>query len=141
MVDARGAQLDREAHARTVAELVAVQSQAETGVPTCGQHDPRLVLGEGVRAARLTEHVDPAGVRSTGRKHLPGDQIDVLGPPVGELRRHHVGAEKRCLRGELGRDTHRPRLVLDAEPVAALDLDGGGALCAHLGDSRADQGA
>ena len=141
MVDARGAQLDREAHPRTVAELVAVHSKAKTGIPTCGQHDPRLVLGEGVRTVRLTEHVDPAGVRSAGREHLTGDQLDVLGATVGKLRRHHVGAEKRCLGGELGCDTQRPRLVLDAESVAALDLDSGRSLGAHLRDSGADQGA
>jgi len=34
VVDARGAHLDREAHARTVAQLVAVHSQAETCIPT-----------------------------------------------------------------------------------------------------------
>jgi len=62
-----------EAHTRTMAELVGVHPKAETGVPTCGQHNPRLVLCEGVDAVRLTEHVDPARMRSAGREHLTDD--------------------------------------------------------------------
>ena len=104
MVDASRAHLDCEADAGTVTKLVAVHAQAETGVPTRGQHDPRLDLGEGVPAVRLAEHVDPTGVGSTGREHLADDQLDVLGPPVRKLRWHHMGPEKRCLGGELAGD-------------------------------------
>ena len=46
-------------------------------------------------------------------------------------------AEEGGLGGELARDPQDARLVVDVEPVAALDLDGGGAERAHLGDEPA----
>ena len=52
-----------------------------------------------------------------------------------------MGAKKRCLRSELSGDSQRTRLVLNAEAVAALDLNGGRALGAHLGHTRTDKRA
>ena len=127
VVDAGRAELDREPHARARTQLVAVHAQPEPGRPTGLQHGTRLVLGEGVGGVRLAEHVDPAGVRRGGRQHRAGDQIDVAGPVVPPLRRHDVGPEQRGLGGDLAGDPQQPGLVVDGEPVAALDLHGGGA--------------
>jgi hypothetical protein len=51
-----------------------------------------------------------------------------------------MGAEKRCLRCELGSDPQRTRLIVNAEAVATLDLDRGRSLGAHLDNTRADKG-
>ena len=56
------------------------------------------------------------------------------GPVARVLGRHHVRAQEGGLGRELAGDPQRPRLVVDGQPVAALDLDGGGALGTHLGD-------
>ena len=56
------------------------------------------------------------------------------GSPLG----HDVGAEERRLLGELPGDRQDAGLVVDGQAVAALDLDGGRALAAHLGDQPGD---
>ncbi len=50
---------------------------------------------------------------------------------------YDVRPEERGLLGELPGHGEAPRLVADGQAVAALDLDGGGALPAHLGDQVA----
>ena len=133
MVDAGRAELDRQPYAGTRPQLVAVHAQPEPGRSAGLQDGPRLVLGEGVGGVRLAEHVDPAGVRRGGREHRAGDQVHVAGPVVPPLRRHDVGPEQRGLGGHLAGDPQQPGLVVDGEPVAALDLHRGGAGGPELG--------
>ena len=113
--------------------------QAETRLASRGQHPPRLLLGERVRAVRLAEHVDPAGVRRAGAQHRPGHQVDVLVAAAGVLLGHDVRPEERRLVGLLPGDPQRAGLVRDREPVAALDLDRGRALRPHLADAAASR--
>jgi hypothetical protein len=77
-------------------------------------------------------------VRRAGGEHRAGDQGDVLVGPARVLGRDDVGAEERRLRGDLGGQPQAARLVLDRQPVPALDLHGGRALPPHLGE-QADQ--
>jgi hypothetical protein len=51
-----------------------------------------------------------------------------------------VGAEEGGVLGELTGHREAARLVVDRQPVSALDLDGGGALGPHLGDEPGDVG-
>ena len=67
-----------------------------------------------------------------------GHQVDVLRRVVGVLLGHDVRAEERRLLGELPRHRQAARLVVDGQPVAALDLHRGGALPAHLVDQPGD---
>ena len=66
-------------------------------------------------------------------QHRAGDQVHVAGPVVPPLRRHDVGPEQRGLGGHLAGDPQQPGLVVDGEPVAALDLDRRGAGGPELG--------
>ena len=104
------------------------------------EHAAGLVLGEGVRRGRLAEDVDPAGVRRAGREHRPADEVEVGGAVVARLGRHDVGPEEGRLVGDLAGQPQRAHLVVDGQPVAALDLDGRRAERAHLGDARPQQG-
>jgi hypothetical protein len=90
-----------------------------------------------VRARRLAEDVDPPGVRRAGFEHRPGDQVKVV-PRVNVIGAD-VRAEERCLVGDFAGEAQQPGLVLDGEPVPALDLDSGGALGAHLRDPGSEQ--
>ena len=96
---------------------------------------PRLV---GVEGALLAERVHPARVRRRRLEHRAGDQVDVAGRVVGVLGRHDVRAEERGLVGELAGHGQAAGLVADGQPVAGLDLDGRGALAAHLLDQPGD---
>ena len=103
-----------------------------------GEQDrARLLVVEG---AAFAEGVDPARVRGGGFEHRAGDEVDVAGRVLGVLRGHDVGAEERRLLGELPRHREAPGLVEGGQAVAALDLDGGGALAPHLGDEPGDVG-
>ena len=111
--------------------------------PACAsgdEHGPRLVLGEGVRRVRLAEDVDPPRVRSRCLQHRPRDQLEVCRAVARRTRAAPRGRRGRSSRGELAGDAQRPRLVLDGQAVAALDLDGRRALGAHLGDAGGDEG-
>ena len=131
-----GADLGRDLDAGTGAELVRMDARPQPRGHAGREHRPRLV---GAERAVLAEHVDPAGVRRAGLEHRAGDEVDVgrrRSAPPG----HHVGAEERRLLGGLPRDRERAGLVADGEAVAALDLDGRGALRPHLGDVPGDVG-
>ena len=60
--------------------------------------------------------------------------------PIGPGRAH-VRSEERRLVGDFAGQAQQPGLVLDGEPVAALDLDGTGALGVHFRDPGAEQGS
>ena len=124
-------ELAGEPDAGAGAELVGVQPAAQALGRTGLQDRPGLVR---VERAALAEHVDPPGVRRAGLQHRAGHQVDVRRGVVGVLRRDHVRAEEGGLVGDLPGDRERAGLVGDGEPVAALDLDGRGALPAHLVD-------
>jgi hypothetical protein len=130
VVDRRGAELDRELHARAWAELVAVHAQAEAGRPSRLEHRARLL---DVERAVLAEDVDPARVRRAGAQHVAGDERDVVVRPVRVLGRDDVRAEERDVVGELRRDLAAAPLRLDVEAVARLDLDVGDAGPQRLG--------
>ena len=70
--------------------------------------------------------------RASGR-----DQVEVGRAVAARLRRYDVGAEEGRLVGDLAGQPQRALLVVDVEPVAALDLDGRRAERAHLGDAGA----
>jgi hypothetical protein len=139
VVHAGGAELDRQQRARPVPQLVAVHPQAQPRVAPGGQHRARLVAVEGVGRVWLAEDVDPLRVRGSRRQHRPGDELDVCRAVAGRLGRHHVRPQERRLLGELAGDAQRPRLVLDGQAVAALDLHGGRALGPHLRHAGGDQ--
>jgi hypothetical protein len=109
-----------------------VHAQAESRGAPGGQHGAGLVAVERVRAGRLAEDVDPAGVRGAGVEHRAGDEGKVVGRV--DAWRADVRAEERRLVGDLAGQAQQAGLLLDAEPVAALDLDGAGALAAQLRD-------
>ena len=133
MVDGDQAQLGGQPDAGAGAELVGVQPPSQAPGRPGGEDGAGLVL---VERAALAEHVDPPGVRRGRLEHRAGDQGDVL-VRVAALG-DDVRAEERRLVGELPGDRQAARLVEDREPVAALDLDGRGALAAHLGHQRGD---
>ena len=60
---------------------------------------------------------------------------------IGVLGRHDVRAEEGHLRRHLGGEPREPRLVVDGEPVAGLDLERRRALGAQLGDEPGEAGA
>jgi len=62
------------------------------------QDDPRLV---DVECALVAEHVDPAGKRSAGVKHLARHQLDVALSVIAVFGGHHMRTEKRGFTGEL----------------------------------------
>ena len=137
MVDRGEAELAGQAYAGTGTELVGVQPTGEPLRVAGGQDGPGLV---GVERTGLAEDVDPLRVRRSRLEHRTGDEVDVAGRVVGVLRRHDVGAEEGGLVGVLLRDRQAARLVEGAESVAALDLDGRGALPAHLRDEAGHVG-
>jgi len=79
VVDAGRAELDGEPHPGAGGELVPVHPEPEAGIAPGLEHGTRFVAVEGVRARRLAEDVDPAGLGGAGREHLAGDQLDVGG--------------------------------------------------------------
>ena len=139
MVDRDEAELAGQLHAPAVRQLVGVEASAQAAVGPGGEDGSRLVDVEG---AVLAEHVDPPGVRCGRREHGAGDEVDVvLGGGVSlELDGDDVGAEEGRVLGELAGHREAARLVVDRQPVSALDLDGGGALGPHLGDEPGDVG-
>ena len=68
VVGGGGAELDRELHARAVAELVGVHARGQAALEAGGEDRARLVAVEG---ALLAEDVDPAGVGRAGVEHGP----------------------------------------------------------------------
>ena len=74
VVDGCRAELDREAHAVALAELVAVHAHAEARGRAGLEHAARLL---GRERAALAERVDPARVRRARREHLADDEVDV----------------------------------------------------------------
>ena len=137
VVRRRRAELDREQDALARAELAGVDPGDQPARPAGRQHRPGLIDAE--RAA-LAEHVHPAGVRRAGVEHRAAHQVHVRSGVPLELGRDHVRAEVGHLPGGLGRQRHRPRLVLDRQPVAGLALEGGGALREHLRREPAQPG-
>ncbi len=91
MVDGCRAELDREAHAAALAELVAVHAHAEAR-GRAGLEDAAGLLGR--ERAALAERVDPARVRCAGVEHLADDEVDVrVGGAVGVVGERGVLAE------------------------------------------------
>ena len=133
----RRAELDREQDALTRAELAGVDPGDQPARLAGRQHRAGLVDAE--RAA-LAEHVDPARVRRAGVEHRAAHQVHVRSGVTLELGRDHVRAEVGHLVRGLGRQGHRPRLVLDRQPVPGLALEGGGALREHLRRQPAQPG-
>ena len=123
MVHTRGRELHGQRHTRPLAELVAVDPQAETCVAGRRQDATGLVFGE---SAALAEDVCPADVREDGVEHGTADQVRVL------LRVRtggdQVRAEVRDL-VDLGRgDPGAAGFVVHVQPVARLALQVGGPL-------------
>ena len=133
VVDRRAAELDPEAHAVAVAELVGMQAQAEAVAAPRLEHRPALLGGE---RARLAEGVDPAGMGCAAVQHLPAHEGDVVVGPPGVLVGYDVGAEERRLRGELACDAQQALFVLGRQAVAGLDLDRGRPGAPGLGEQR-----
>ena len=129
VVDRGQPELGGEQHAGARAELAGVQPALQAVRRPGPEHRAGLVDVEGTL---LAEGVDPARVRRRGLEHRAGHQLDVAGRVIGVLGRDDVRAEERGLVGELPRHCQAARLVVDGQPVAGLDLDGGGALPAHL---------
>ena len=143
MVDAHRPELAGQSHARPGAQLVAMHAHGQAGGATGPQDHPGLVLGEGVRRQRLAEHIDIRG-RTLGddrRQHRPGHQIEVCRAVGGILGRHDVRSEEGDVRRDLAGQAQQSKLVLDAQPVTTLDLDGRRALTPQLGDPRGQQRA
>ena len=137
VVDGGQAELGGQPHPGAGAELVGVQPAREAGGRPGGEDGAGLV---GVEGTGLAEGVDPAGVRRRGLQHRTGDEVDVPGRVVGVLGRDDVGTEERRLLGEEPRHREAAGLVVDGQAVAALDLQRGGALAAHLLDQPRDVG-
>ena len=135
VVDAGRAELDRELDAGAVAELVAVDPQPE---PRARPASSTARASSSVKACAECGSQKTSTQRACGAaavEHRPGHQVEVCRSVAGVLGRHDVRAQEGRLGGELARDPQRPRLVLDGEAVATLDLDGRRALGAHLGDA------
>ena len=135
MVHARRAEPHRQPHARPRPELVAVDPQPEASGPRRLQDLPSLLGVERVWTGRFAEHVRPSRVRHSGGEHRAGHQVEVCRAVAGILRRDDVGAQKRCLRGELAGQAEGARFTFDAELVTALDLHRRRPLGAQLGDA------
>ena len=131
MVHARSVERHGELHAFAGAELAGVNAHTQPAGRARREHTPRLFDRE---RAGLAEDVDPAGVRRAGVEHGARDEVDVGVGVVGVLGRNDVGAEEGDLVGDGRRDRDEPRLVVDTQPVAALDLDGRRALPVELAD-------
>ncbi len=102
-----------------------------------GQHGTRLFDVEG---PRLAEGVAPAGRRRRRGDHGFGEQPEVAVTIAGELGRHQVGAEEGGFGREGPGDAEMQGFVDGGEPVAGLDLDGGGARGQGLADQAAGVG-
>ena len=126
MIDAGGPQFDRQLYARPWAELVAMHPQPEAGRSSRLEDVAGLVGVEGVRRVGLAEHVDPARVRSRCMQHRPSHKIDISRPVRDVFGRYHMAAQEGGFGRELGGDLKCPELVGKSEPVATLDLYGGG---------------
>jgi len=102
-----------------------VHPEPEAGIAPGLEHGTRFVAVEGVRARRLAEDVDPAGLGGAGREHLAGDQLDVGGALRAGAPRGPRGTwSRRCIPGPAA----TAALVDHGEAVATLDLGGGGPL-------------
>src|SRR6185312_11026444 len=126
-----------ELHATGDGELTGVQASTQALRPTRGEDGPGLV---DVERSTLAERIDPARVRGARGEHGPRDEVDVSCGVARELRRHDVRAQIGRLVREVPRDAELALLLGDGEPVAALDLNRGGALRAHLGQESACAG-
>ena len=137
VVDRRAPALDRQLHTRAVAELVAVESQPESGGASRLQHRSALV---GVERAGFAERVDPAP-RSVRRRRACRYRRDRCSRRVGRRTRWADRWAPRnvdsavCLRAT---STER-RLVVDVEPVARLDLDRRRSGSVRLVETAADE--
>ena len=115
MVHARGAEFDRQLHAGTLAELVAVHAQPEPGLRAGLEHAAGLVFVEG---APFAEDVRPADVGPDGGEHRPAHQLRVfLGIHPGG---HQVRAQERHLIHHRGGDAGAAGLVLHVQAVPVL---------------------
>ncbi len=108
VVDARGAELDRESHPGRFPELPGVQSQPEPAGRSGLEHAAALLHRE---RTGLAEDVDPSGIRRAGVQHRAGDQVDVGVGVVCELARNHMGTQECCFRGQLAGESQRALLV------------------------------
>src|SRR4029453_8268591 len=104
-----------------------MHAQAEAGIRPGGESLAGLVGVESVWRVRLAEHVDPARVPSRRQQHPTRHNIDVPRPVLAVTGRYHMGAEERGFGRESGGNLKYPEFVSNTEPVAALDLYGGGA--------------
>ena len=105
-------------------QLVGVNTQPHAVPAPRLQDRPRLVCVEG---ALLAEDVAPAGRPGRGRDHGLRQQAQVATAVRGELGGHEVGARK-VASGVRERAMRRwAASSLGGEPVAGLDLHGGGA--------------
>jgi hypothetical protein len=132
VVHARGTELGGDLRAGPVVELVAVQTREQARPNPCRENCAGLLGGEG---PGIAEDVDPACERSARGEHVAADQVDVGGAVVRVLGGDDVCAQVGGLRGELAGDVENPLFCGDLEAVAALDLDGGGALGDRLGEA------
>ena len=101
------------------------------------------------RASSPSKACGLAGSQNTSTQRACGAQAASIGPVTRSTYSAPVGA-RRARRARRGTSSpavtsaasaQAARLVGDGEPVAALDLDGRGALRAHLGDQRGQPGA
>jgi len=139
VIDARGAELDREPNPRSGSELIAVHPQAETCRRSGDKDCPSLLSVEGMLRMRLAEDVDPARVRARRSQHRPGHQIYVRGPFCCVLRGHDMGTQQGGLGRELTSYLEGSHLIRNSQPIAALDLDRRRAELAQLGDPCREQ--
>src|SRR4029453_3530964 len=116
-----------------------MHAQAEAGRGSSGEHLAGLVGVKGVWRVGLAEHVDPARMRSRCLQHRSRHKIDITRPVLPVSGRYHMGAEEGGFSRESGGNLKYPELVSNTQPVATLDLYGGGAESAQLIDSDREQ--
>ena len=84
--------------------------QTQPGCAAGEQDGAGLVLGEGIRAVRFAEDVDPSGVRVGLGEHRTGHQVDVCVAAGAVLGRDDVAAEEGDLVGHLAGEAQQSGL-------------------------------
>ena len=130
MIHRGRAQLDGEAHALALCQLIGVHAQPKALGLGRLEDSTRLIDVEG---SALDEHIGPGRMRRAGLQHRPAHEIDVVVRTLGVLGGHDMCTQKGRLIGDRPRGDERAPLVVDGESVAGLRLESGRALSQGLG--------